>query len=334
MPKTCVGIDIGACELKLAVCTGGELRRVEVAEMPDNLVRDGRLVSPEAMAEFLKKVAKDAKIGTRACGVILPSSVAFARTMSMPAMTHEHLKLNLPYEFRDFITQEKDKYFYDYAVLSREDGEDGEPKQFELIAAATLKQTIAEYASLCRRAGFRLVTAVTEELAYMNLLRAHIARAGDGAGEREFGFIDLGHTATRLHIYAGVKHQATRAIEYGAQLLDLAIAEQFSVDEHIARTYKHANNNGELQSAVCQNIYSTIAVEVMRAINFYRFNSPDSNLEDIYICGGGSRIEPLIRQLQNELPMRLHPITELLPESARLFDGVALCQTAIGVVSQ
>lgn len=335
MAKNCVGIDIGACQIKLALCSDGEVRRLVVENMPDSLVRDGRIISMEATAEFLKEVASKEKVNIHSCGVILPSAVAFTRTMTLPTMSEEHLKLNLPYEFRDFITQEKDKYYYDYAVLDYLNGPSGEPEEFELIAAATLKETIKDYSDMCRRAGFKLITAVPEEVAYMNIIRGYEAKNQTLDSEKEYCLIDLGHTGTRLHIYKGFKHQATRVVDYGAQMLDTVIAEQMNVDEHIARAYKHANNNEELESEACRNVYSTISVEVMRAINFYRFNSPDSNLEEVYLCGGGARIQPLVHQIMTDLSnMSIRRIDDILPVSAGTNGDAVVCPAAIGVAMQ
>lgn len=333
MAKSCIGIDIGAGSLKIAVCSNGVVERLATAEVPDNHIKDGRIISPEATSDFLKEVLKKEKISGRSCAILLPPSLAFTRTMVLPAMEHEHLEMNLPYEFRDFIVQEKDKYFYDYAVLDRIDNEDGTPMEFELIAATALKSTIEEYSLLCRRAGMKLKTAIPEELAYMNFIRAHEARTNAG-NDCEYGIIDLGFTSTRLLIYKGVKHQATRVIDYGAQLIDIAIAEELNVDEHIARAHKHANNYNELMSESCQTIYSNIALEIMRAINFYRFNSPDSDLQNIYLCGGSSKIEPLVEQIKREIPIDVHSITDILPQIKGEQDDAMLCQLAIGVALQ
>ena len=38
MPKTMLGFDIGACELKIAQWDGSAVRRTVIAQMPDNLV--------------------------------------------------------------------------------------------------------------------------------------------------------------------------------------------------------------------------------------------------------------------------------------------------------
>jgi len=247
-------------------------------------------------------------------------------------MTREHLELNLPYEFRDFITQEKDKYFYDYAVMDTLRDEQGNPQEFELIASATLKDTIKAYVDMCRKAGLKLITAIPEELGYMNLIR-RITAEKSVPEDYEYCFIDLGHTATRLHIYKGIKHQATRVVEYGMQMIDTAIADALNIDEHIARTHKRANSNNELTSPECMNIYSMISVELMRAVNFYRFNSPDSDLQEVYLCGGGARIEPLVNEIATDLSMPIHSVAKLMSGFSDNAD-CTICPSAIGATMQ
>ena len=334
MGKTCVGIDIGASDVKFAVVTDNSIRNLAIGTVPDSLVREGRIVSPELAAEFLKIALKNAQINLTNCAFLLPSAVAYTRSMMMPAMSHDNLILNLPYEFRDFITMDKEKYFYDYAMLDTVADESGKVSELEIIAATTLKDTIRGYGNICRRAGVKLRTAVPEEIAYMNILNKYKQRNNVDIGEREFAFIDIGHTSTRLHIYKGNKHQASRVIEYGVGLLDSIIAEQYSIDEHTARAYKHANTKDEQNSELCYNLYGNITMELTRALNFYRFNMPDSNLTDIYFCGGGSRITPLIDRLHDELQLNICSFSELLPDTMKNADDAQLCHLAIGVAMQ
>ena len=334
MGKTCVGIDIGASEVKFAIVSDGGIRNLATGVVPENLVRDGRIVSPELAAEFLKIALKNAQINLSNCAFLLPSAVAYTRSMMMPAMSHDNLMLNLPYEFRDFITMEKDKYFYDYALLDTVTDESGKVSELEVIAATTLKETIHGYGNICRRAGVKLRTAVPEEIAYMNIINKYQQRNNIDISAREFGFIDIGHTSTRLHIYKGNKHQASRVIEYGIGLLDSIIAEQNNIDEYTARAYKHTNSKGEQSSELCLNLYGNITMELTRALNFYRFNMPDSNLTDIYYCGGGSKIVPLIDRMRDELQLEILPFSELLPDTLKNADDVPVCHLAIGVAMQ
>lgn len=332
MSKTTIGIDIGSCELKLALCGGGAVQRLVSEPLPDQLVRDGRVVSPEAMAAFLKETVKKHRLSARRCALVLPASQAFARRTLLPAMTLEQLQLNLPYEFRDYITEEKDKYFYDYAVLRMERDEAGKPAQMELMAAAALKTVIHSYRDICRWAGLKLVTALPTELAYVNLL--HRCQEANPQEEREYCIIDLGHSATRVYIFTGLRFEVSRVIEFGGIQLDNAIADAFHVDVHIARARKVANREGELELQACQDQYRAMAVDLMRGINFYRYSNPGSQLDTAWLCGGGSRIVPLVEQLSETLSMELHPISDLLALFGAGAEQADLCPAAIGAAQQ
>ena len=329
MPKTILGFDIGACELKIAQWDGSAVRRTIIAQMPDNLVKGGAIISYAAMADFIKETAKENRLAGRDCAVILPASHAFLRRVSVPAMTVEQLQVNLPYEFRDYLTMSKDKYFYDYAVNSLDQDEEGNPSSLDLTAAAVPKEVIEEYRDMFRRAGFRLRTAIPVECAYSNLLRLH----GDTEG-REFSFLDLGHTAARLHIFTGTRFEATRIIDIGLSSVDDAIADAMGVDEHLARAYKHADHQGAqaLESAV--NVYNAIALDFRKAVNFYGFNNRESNLRDAWCCGGGIHISALRDAIGQAVELAIHDVSELLPPAAEGAEELSACAAAIGAAIQ
>lgn len=109
--KKIVGIDIGGSSVKLAYFAGSTLKKAAMAPLPDNMVADGRILSMDAMADFLRQAARDNGIPLTNAAVVLPSTEVFTRELTMPAMTEQQLRYNLPYEFRDFLTDEKSKYF-------------------------------------------------------------------------------------------------------------------------------------------------------------------------------------------------------------------------------
>lgn len=333
MSKPIMGVDIGASEVKFAVCEQGVIRHLVSEPLPDNLLRDRRIVSPEAMSGFLRQTAAKHHLNVRSCAVSLPPTVAFTRRTVMPAMTVDQLRLNLPYEFRDFISQEKDKYVYDYALLQMDRDETGKPVQMELMAAAALKSDLGTYTELFRQAGFRLITAAPEEFAWSNLIRRYEQASPERAGG-EHCIIDLGHTATRVFIFTGPRFEVTRVLEYGGAMIDTAIAEEFHVDEHLARTYKRTNYEGALERGVSQNIYSTLAVEIMRAVNFYGYNTPGSALRTAWVCGGGVRNASLMAQLGQTLNLNLLPVSGLLPPGCEEDENLILSPAAVGITQQ
>lgn len=53
---------------------------------------------------------KENKIRCKEAAVVVSSGICFLRNVTMPEMTAEQLVYNLPYEFRDYITDELKKY--------------------------------------------------------------------------------------------------------------------------------------------------------------------------------------------------------------------------------
>ena len=109
-------------------------------------------------------------------------------------MTEKELQLNLPYEF-DYISQGKDRYLYDYAMLGMQNGPDGTPEGMELLAVAAPKQAIADYTEMFRRAGLKLKMALPEQAAYQNLV------GGNSRALANCCVIDFSHHVTKLHFF-------------------------------------------------------------------------------------------------------------------------------------
>ena len=239
MAKSLIGIDVGVSELKMALWDGKKIKKLISIPMLENLVKDGVIVSYDAMADFIKQSIKGYKL-TEDVSVILPANYSFLKRLNLPKMTKQQLEVNLPYEFRDFLTQGKDKYFYDYAVngfLQAE--EEGGEETMDLLAACSAKDIINEYRSMFKRAGLRLAVAIPVECAFYNIIRHQQTVDADKA----FGFVDFGYNATRLFIFSGANYEVTRVIEIGMKTVIEAIAEAANVDEHMALGYLQTNHN-------------------------------------------------------------------------------------------
>ena len=153
--------------------------------MPDGLVRGGTIVSMDAMADLLRQLVKENNLPRSAqAAVILPAPLVFTRITELPPMTEGQLTYNLPFEFKDYLTQEKSRYYFDYAVQELVRGEDDSVTRMKLFACATLKTTIEDYRSMMNRAGFKLKLALPEdekELAdLMAYVKAHNLKVLEG----------------------------------------------------------------------------------------------------------------------------------------------------------
>lgn len=258
-----VGFDIGESSVKLVYFAGADLKKAVTAELPDNMVSGSRILSMDAMADFLRQTAKSNGIPLTHAALVLPSTEVFTRELVMPAMTEQQLLYNLPYEFRDYLTEEKNKYFFDYSMREVLRDESGQPTEMNLLACATLKSTVESYRAMLRRAGFRLRVLTPSECAYSAVLQAYYRRTQQEG--RDLCVVNLGHSATFLYIYRGGHFASRREIEVGMSDLEHLVADQCSVDVHVAHEYVRQNYNHVLESEQARELYGRIAVEVVKA---------------------------------------------------------------------
>ncbi len=370
-----LGIDIGYDSVKLALVSGKQVKKTAVASMPKRLMRDGRLASPEAMGELLAQTMKKNGIHCSSAAVAFSNEAVFVRNVTMPVMAAEQLSLNLPYEFRDYITEELKNYIFDYAMLSdaaaalsantvKTEKKAEKPKKekknaleafesqsdkpaaaeaavesagnssanMELLAVAAPVSLMDETRLMLRKAGMKLTKAAPVVCAYTGLIRSMDPSKRPASGE--YCFLDLGYQSIRMYMFKGEKHVVTRVLESGLAVVDAAVADAYNVDEHLAHTYV-VNNFEDCQSKeICVNAFNNIAVELMRALNFYRFSNPESTLSDIWLCGGGAYISSLVSAIESGLDgMKIHSAEELMPGGRLLGDSNALAQ-AIGITQE
>ncbi|NLU25179.1 MAG: pilus assembly protein PilM [Clostridiales bacterium] len=324
-----IGVDIGSAELRMALVKNGSYQII-TERLPENVVKGGHIMAPEQLGKLIHSVRGKAHMTAGGGAVILPDFTTYFRRISMPPMSVEQLKINLPYEFRDYIGGETDKYFFDYAMERTLTGDDGLVTGLEM-AAAVQKTTIEEYMQLFRKAGLRLALALPYEMVYVNIMRQHVQRHPEAA-DKEFCLVELGYDSSRVVIMKGAVVLASKVIEIGCRQVDTAIADTYHIDRFVAADYRRSNHDNALASTGCISIYDQLSVEVMKVINFHIYNNRDSQLTDIYFCGGGAAIALMTGAITQAVQFTAHPMAELLPAGTGASpEELAECAMAVGI---
>ena len=127
--------------------------------------------------------------------------------------------------------------------------------------------------------------------------------------------VNLGHSATFLYIYRGEQFDSRREIDLGIGQLERLVADHCGVDVHVARGYVQSDFGGVLTADYARELYGRIAVEIMKAVNFFNYNNRERELTELCLCGGGSAIEPLRQAIETTTGMHLLPAGDLLGKS-------------------
>ena len=321
-----IGFEIGNSRLKI-VESKGRISNYAVEDIPEDMVRNGEVVQWDAMADFIKSCMKKNHFSVKKAAIAVPDTVAYLRRSSMPAMSVSQLDYNLPYEFHDFITDDKDKYVYDYSMIDLIKDEDGAVTEMDMLSVAAPKEIMVRYMQMFKRAGLKLILAAPECWAMENIF--HYLTEDDG--QNDYAVLDLGWLSSRIYIFSHGIYEVTRRIDTACQTVTNHIADANACDVHIAEIMLRENRNGLLDSEECRNIYSRIAIDVMRAINYYTFENRDNNLEKLYYCGGGSVIEPLIQEIRDTIQLELVPLSDIAGDNEKLKSAIMLGPAATGI---
>ena len=325
-----VGIDVGNTNCKLAVREGGGIRMVS-GRLPDNMVRDGDVAAPETMSKYLKSVRKEYRVRETKCALVLNSAQLYFRHVTLPPMTISELTLNLPYEFRDFISDDPDEYIYDYAVDEMVYDEEGNLERMELYASAVRKSLVTSYADMLRGAGFRMKMAIPSQMAYTRLLRNHFESGADDLEEdQDIVLVDIGHPNVIITLFRNMRYDSSRTIDFGCNEFDNIIADLKGIDPYTAGSYKFTNFEGVLDEPECLALCDRFALEVSKVVNFYNFSNPEREIGRMYFLGGGASIPQLTSAISEAIAVPTANIEELLPPEARGQESSPACALALG----
>ena len=114
--KNCLGIEIGHYRIKIAYAEKGELKEF----ISERVRGNGSDRYARQCADLIKDLLKEYAIRCRNVVFVIRQEDVYVRRFEMPLMTEEQLRLNLPYEFHDYIGDEMDKYVFDYAMIHDE----------------------------------------------------------------------------------------------------------------------------------------------------------------------------------------------------------------------
>lgn len=320
MAKNIIGIDIGHSQLKLVLMNGSNIKKVACEIIPENLVLGGKVTSIDAMAELIRSVCKKSGMSAKYAALALPDSLVYERQVNMPKMSAEQLKVNIPYEFKVYITDELQNYNFDYSMeTTKEELEKPETTSMDLLAVAAPKALVEEYKLMIRKAGMKLISVIPEICAFQNLIRCA------SLPQKEYCILDLGYQSIRLMMYKGDTHKVTKELEIGLKDIDQLIADNYNVDVHLAHTYFLKNHEGCQDKPYCKEAYRSIAIELQRAIKFYQFSNRDSELDDMWMVGCGAVCKSLVEEIDKNNDLKLHDASEFIEggiEKAHLYAEV------------
>lgn len=299
-----VGVDIGDYRIKISYIVKGKIKEFFYENIPDNAVKGGMIQYWDAMAEFLRDTFKAHKLRCKSVIFSVPVNGVYVRTVDLPVMTVKQLELNLPFEFHDYISDDTDKYFYDYAVIERGD------KNMKLLAVACSKELIERYRTLAKNAKLNAVGLVPDVIGIQRILKRY-NQLYSVPEDKDYAILDMGDQSFKIHFYNHGVYDVTRSLEPGGYSFAETISSINGTDVHIARISEEENVDDIQNHEKLLQLYESRAVEIMRALNFYSYSNTANTIDTLYYFGGSGYIRKLVETLSETLNIPVRPLAEL-----------------------
>lgn len=299
-----VGVDIGDYRMKISYIVKGKIKEFFYENIPDNAVKGGMIQYWDAMAEFLRDTLKAHKLRCKSVIFSVPVNGVYIRTVDLPLMTVKQLELNLPFEFHDYISDDTDKYFYDYAVIERGD------KNMKLLAVACSKELIERYRTLAKNAKLNAVGLVPDVIGIQRILKRY-NQLYSVPEDKDYAILDMGDQSFKIHFYNHGVYDVTRSLEPGGYSFAETISSINGTDVHIARISEEENVDDIQTHEKLLQLYESRAVEIMRALNFYSYSNTANTIDTLYYFGGSGYIRKLVETLSETLNIPVRPLAEL-----------------------
>lgn len=294
-----IGVDISSSSVKMVelskVGKGKGSFRVEryvIEPLAINAMQDGSIVDLESVGTSIKHGWK--RLGSRCKNIALalPSSDVITKKIIVPAgQREEDLEFQVETEASQYIPFVLSEVNLDFQVLKPLPKN---PDEVEVLIAASRKEKVEDRVAAALMAGLRTVVMDVEPYAAQaafELIKNQLPESGDN---QIVVLIDIGATVMKTNVFHSGESVYMRDQPFGGDQLTQEIHNQFNLS---LEDSEKAKRNGGLpenyKTDVLDPFCETLAIEVMRAIQFFYTSTQYTEINYILIAGGCAAIPGL-----------------------------------------
>jgi type IV pilus assembly protein PilM len=331
-----VGIDIGSKTIKIVeLSRDGDRYHLRASGVvsykgvsPEQTHDDKELVP---LVESIKKLYKEAKIGSREVVISLPEQNVFTRVIKFPLLTDAEIASAVKWESEQYIPIPMNEAVVQHQIIERR--EDKSPGYISVLLVATPKSVVERYARLMELSGLNLVVVESEMLALVRSLAPE---------DQSSVIVNFGARSTNIGISKNGLLNFSRSIPVAGEALTRAVAQKLGLDEQQAEEYKRTYGlspsqlEGKVRNAL-DPVFRMVSEEVKKAIHFYQSESEDPSPKSVILCGGTSGMPEITSSFTKFLGLEVvvgNPFAkvEVSPEAVSSLAGYAqLYSTAVGL---
>lgn len=296
-----VGVDIGSSSVKLvALSKNGKSFKLDayaIVSFSPNAVVDGNIQDMTEVGSAIEKAVKVAGGKLSSAVTAVPASAVITKNIEMSnAFTEFELEDQIKVEADQFIPYPIDEVALDFEVLG---ASKNSPNLNEVLLVACRKTDVDQREDAVSAAGLNSEIVDVDTFA---VERAMNIISGDNDSELLTGIVDIGASTLTLNVVKGSEIIYTREQAFGGNDLTNLISQQHGMSvEEVEQSLRLGEIAADIQEGAVLPFRNTVAQQVSRALQFFYSSGAHGELVTLYLAGGGSGIDGLAGQLEEEL---------------------------------
>lgn len=294
-----IGVDVSSSSVKMvelsAVGKGKHAYRIEryvIEPLPADAMQEGGIANLETVSESIERCWKRMGSKLKNVALALPVADVITKKITIAADQREDdMAFQVENEASQYIPFAADEIDLDFQVMGPVPEN---PEEVEVLIAASRKDKVEDRVAAALSAGLKAVVMDAESYAGQAAFELIEQKLPDGGRDKNIALIDIGAVTTNVNVLRNGESIYMRDQAFGGNQLTDEICNQFNLSPEEA---ERAKRNGELpdnyKKDVLDPFCETIAVEVMRAIQFFFTSTQHTEVNYIFIAGGCAAIPGL-----------------------------------------
>jgi len=305
------GLDISAEKITIAVVSREKekycLKNLVQESFQEEIIKNGLVSNPEHLAEFLKKTFEKDFPDIKTVNIALSSHNLFIKTVSFPDMPIEELKIIAPQEASKYVSFSINDLNVDFQIIEKAKAEN----KLNVILCALSKTAARSYIEPIQKAGLEINAVDVASFAMIRTL-AHAEMINNP--DAVYVSVLIGYETTDISVVKNGMPVFIHNIQTGKKnILESVIKGMELTREEADRKLPEfalllpgmeASGNPELNKAsnILRGIFSNIASEIQKAIEFYNSqNNGAVEIEKIILGGNGACVDNIDKYIANKL---------------------------------
>lgn len=305
--ETLVGIDIGSSAIKAVQVesyrAGFRVTRAAIQRTPPGTVRDGMVLSPEAVAMAINQALEAGGIVANTAALSVSGPAVAVRQIRVPRQNESALNRSIRYEAAKHIPTNLEESALAFEIQG---AADDDPSQMNTMLVAAPRDLVDSRVSAASLAGLETASVDVEAFAAQ---RAVIELNRDEFADDSLrALVDIGASHTEVTLLSGNRFVLTRSVPIAGDTFTDALKNHYRIDAVEGEARKHdvdmailvtgdGDPDATERARIVQTAVDELLREIRRSIHYFQSQLSETgqtiNLSEILLVGGSAQMRGL-----------------------------------------